>query len=74
MVSLASLAWEAPGMREGIEVRWSGEIESGFRRSQNPEMSIQHDLAVVSINGEITIDARLIAPHLGLTPEEMMAE
>jgi hypothetical protein len=24
--------------------------------------------------GEITIDARLIAPHLGLTPEEMMAE
>ena len=62
-------------MREGIEVRWSEEIESGLRRSQNPKMSIQHDLAaVVSINGEITVDARLIAPHLGLTPEEMMAE
>jgi hypothetical protein len=45
-------------MREGIEVRWSGEIESGLRRSQ----SIQHDLAaVVSINDEITVDARLIA-------------
>ena len=62
-------------MREGIEVRWSGEIESGLRRSQNPKMSIQHDLAaVVSINGEVTVDARLIAPHLGLTSEEMMAE
>ena len=61
-------------MREGIEVRWSGEIESGLRRSQNPKMSTQHDLAVVSINGEITVDAHLIAPHLGLTPEEMMAE
>jgi exonuclease I len=37
-------------------------------------MSIQHDLAaVVSINGEITVDAHLIAAHLGLTPEEMMA-
>jgi hypothetical protein len=34
-----------------------------------------HDLAaVVRINGEITVDARLIAPHLGPTPEEMMAE
>ena len=55
-------------MREGIEVRWSGEIESGLRRSQNLKMSIQHDLAaVVSINGEITVDARLIAPHLGLS-------
>jgi hypothetical protein len=63
------------GMREGIEVRWSGEIESGLRRSQNPKMSIEQDgAAVVSINGEITVDARLIAPHLGLTPEEMMAE
>ena len=45
---------------------------------QNPKMSIRHDLhdlrAVVSIDGEITVDARLIAPHLGLTPEEMMAE
>src|SRR5258707_8230570 len=61
-------------MREGIEVRWSEEIESGLRRSQNSKMSIQHDLAaVVSINGEITVDAHLIAPHLGLTPEEMMA-
>ena len=38
-------------------------------------MSIEQDgAAVVSINGEITVDARLIAPHLGLTPEEMMAE
>src|ERR1700730_652573 len=62
-------------MREGIEVGWSGEIESGLRRSQNPKMSIQHDrAAVVSINGEITVEARLIAPHLGLPPEEMMAE
>src|SRR5258708_24713973 len=65
-------------MREGIDVRWSGEIESGLRRSPNPKMSIRHDFhdlrAVVSINGEITVDARLIAPHLGLTPEEMMAE
>ena len=61
-------------MREGIEVRWSEEIESGLGRSQNPKMSIQHDLAaVVSINGEI-LSMRLIAPHLGLTPEEMMAE
>ena len=42
---------------------------------QNPKMSIEQDgAAVVSINGEITVDARLIAPHLGLTPEEMMAE
>jgi len=38
-------------------------------------MSIEQDgAAVVTINGEITVDARLIAPHLGLTPEEMMAE
>jgi hypothetical protein len=52
-----------------------GEIESGLRRSQNPKMSIEQDgAAVVSINGEITVEARLIAPHLGLTPEEMMAE
>jgi hypothetical protein len=52
-----------------------GNREGGLRRSQNPKMSIQHDLAaVVSINGEITVDARLIAPDLGLTPEEMMAE
>jgi hypothetical protein len=50
-------------MGEGIEVRWSGEIESGLRRSQNPKMSIQHDFtAIVSINGEITVDAHLIAP------------
>jgi len=56
-------------MREGIEVRWSGEIESGLRRSQSPKMSIEQDgAAVVTINGEITVDARLIAPHLGLTP------
>ena len=62
-------------MSEGIEVRWSGETESGLMRSPNRKMSIQHDLAaVVSINGEITVDARLIAPHLGLTPEEMMTE
>jgi hypothetical protein len=38
-------------------------------------MSFQQDrAAVVSIDGEITVDARLIAPHLGLTPEEMIAE
>jgi hypothetical protein len=62
-------------MREGIEVRWSGEIGSGLRRRQNPKMSIEQDgAAVVTINGEITVDARLIARHLGLTPEEMMAE
>ena len=62
-------------MREGIEVRWSGEIESGLGRSPNRKMSIEQDrAAVVSIDGEITVDARLIAPHLGLTPEEMMAE
>src|SRR5258708_17167896 len=80
------LGWDSDGFvgfagvrvsmnERGHEVRWSGEIASGLRRSQSPKMSIQHDLAaVVSINGEITVDARLIAPHLGLTPEEMMAE
>ncbi len=62
-------------MREGIEVRWSEETESGLRRSPNRKMSIQQDRgAVVSIDGEISVDTRLIAPHLGLTPEEMMAE
>src|SRR5260221_11020759 len=62
-------------MGDGVEVRSSGEFESGLRRSQDPKMSIQHALAaVVSVNGEITVDARLIAPHLGLTPEKMMAE
>src|SRR6266404_3607935 len=35
-----------------------GDRESGLRRSQSPKMSIQHDrAAVVSINGEITVDA-----------------
>jgi hypothetical protein len=71
------LGWDAhgfvgfAGVRVSMNERrhrgpWSGEIESGLRRSQNPKMSIEHDLAaVVSINGEITVDARLIAPHLG---------
>src|SRR5258708_11849245 len=52
-----------------------GNGEGGVRRRRSPKRSMQHDLAaVVSINGEITVDAHLIAPHLGLTPEEMMAE
>ena len=76
------LAWfrgfagvQASMNERGHRGRLVGGIESGLRRSQNPKMSIEQDgAAVVTINGEITVDARLIAPHLGLTPEEMMAE
>ena len=37
-------------------------------------MSVPPDRAVVVSSGEITVDARLIAPRLGLTAEGLMAE
>ena len=43
--------------------------------AQEQDMGAQPDRAVVvSSDGEITVDARLIAPHLDLTPERMLAE
>ena len=43
--------------------------------AQEQDMGARPDRAiVVSSDGEITVDARLIAPHLDLTPERMLAE